>query len=552
MICGSATEKMRTSDFRRRTSAGLRGRCMRRPRGARVARRLKSEVTDRGSGTLAASALARHSEATRVSHDALGRPVSTADSESAARTWTYNERSEMTGCTSSDGSYSYFYDSIGNRTSSSSTSSNLVSVTHSYTANGLNQYDYVDSTALTYDADGNLTGDGRYSYAYDCENRLVSVTPILPSAGALAVENAYDHRSRRVRKTVRRYDGSAWQLERSHTFVWDDWNIVLERMENADLTTRIVEYYWGNDLSGTEQGAGGVGGLLAVSCDGKFYIPLYDGNGNIREYVDSSGELAAKFAYAPFGNVVSIEGDLPEPMMGDPQPADRTGLHGREFSFGFSTKYHDREVGLVVYQLRSYSPVLGRWLNRDPIEEDGGVNLYGFVKNNTICHVDIIGLYTMADAEKSLKAKGVLKGGTLGLFYSEMQLFSEWLSLERTRGSWWSVLPKCPKRICISKSGKPINPDPAIWQDPEPLGLNKINHPGGTFEMRSKPIGHYANQCIYDAAGVLMTRPPAAGTVDYYSTSGYLSEHFFHDLRPFHYSRNLRRIPDYYSVRLSW
>ncbi len=104
-----------------------------------------------------------------------------------ARTWTYNERSEMTGCTSSDGSYSYFYDSIGNRTSSSSTSSNLVSVTHSYTANGLNQYDYVDSTALTYDADGNLTGDGRYSYAYDCENRLVTMTPVSPSAGDLAI-----------------------------------------------------------------------------------------------------------------------------------------------------------------------------------------------------------------------------------------------------------------------------------------------------------------------------------------------------------------------------
>ena len=155
---------------------------MRRSRGARVvaSRGQELEVTNRGSGTLAASALARHCEATRVSHDALGRPVSTADSESAARTWTYNERSEMTGCTSNDGSYSYFYDSIGNRTSSSSTSSNLAPVTHYYTANGLNQYDYVDSTALTYDADGNLTGDGRYSYAYDCENRLVSVTPVSP------------------------------------------------------------------------------------------------------------------------------------------------------------------------------------------------------------------------------------------------------------------------------------------------------------------------------------------------------------------------------------
>ena len=71
----------------------------------------------------------------QASHDALGRPVSTADSESAARTWTYNERSEMTGCTSSDGSYSYFYDSIGNRTSSSGAVGNFAPTTHSYTAN---------------------------------------------------------------------------------------------------------------------------------------------------------------------------------------------------------------------------------------------------------------------------------------------------------------------------------------------------------------------------------------------------------------------------------
>ena len=110
-----------------------------------------------------------------------------------ARAWTYNERSEMTGCTSSDGSYSYFYDSIGNRTSSSSTGGNLAPVTHYDTANGLNQYDYVDSTALTYDADGNLTNDGQYSYAYDCENRFIVVRPVTPSTGDLSIVNEYDH-----------------------------------------------------------------------------------------------------------------------------------------------------------------------------------------------------------------------------------------------------------------------------------------------------------------------------------------------------------------------
>ena len=123
----------------------------------------------------------------QASHDALGRPVSTADSESAARTWTYNERSEMTGCTANDGSYSYMYDTIGNRLSSTEASGGYYGSSRLYIANGLNQYDYVDSTALTYDADGNLTGDGQYSYAYDCENRLVSVTPVSPSAGDLAI-----------------------------------------------------------------------------------------------------------------------------------------------------------------------------------------------------------------------------------------------------------------------------------------------------------------------------------------------------------------------------
>ena len=67
MICGSATEKTRTCDFRRRTSAGLRGRYMRRPCSARVAGSRMSDVPNRGSGTLAASALARHCKATRVS-----------------------------------------------------------------------------------------------------------------------------------------------------------------------------------------------------------------------------------------------------------------------------------------------------------------------------------------------------------------------------------------------------------------------------------------------------------------------------------------------------
>ena len=103
--------------------------------------------------------------------------------------------------------------------------------------------------------------------------------------------NAYDHRNRRIRKTVQRLHSTIapppsppvgiheWETQETHTFVWDGNNIVLENVEFADGTTRTIENFWGLDKSGTEQGAGGVEGLLAVSMDGVFYIPCYDHNG---------------------------------------------------------------------------------------------------------------------------------------------------------------------------------------------------------------------------------------------------------------------------------
>ena len=160
-----------------------------------------------------------------------------------------------------------------------------------------------------------------------------------------------------------------------------------------------------------------MGGLLAVSYDGEFYVPIYGGNGNVIAYVDSNEELAAKFEYDPFGNIVSVEGDIvepPPPMPGmEPQYVDRTGLHGREFSFGFSTKYHDREVGLVAYQLRSYSPALGRWLNRDPIEEEGGVNLYVCLRNGCLVFNDLLGLSPYVLGSKIPRYGVTMRGNTL-------------------------------------------------------------------------------------------------------------------------------------------
>ncbi len=303
-------------------------------------------------------------------YDLIDRPTNATDSVSLVREWLYNRRSELAAATVGADRYGYAYDSIGNRLWSAANA-----VTNSYTANSLNQYTAISAKANpVYDVDGNMTGDGTFAYAYDAENRLVSVTSAAETNCAIRVLNAYDHRNRRIRKTVQRLHSTIapppsppvgiheWETRETHTFVWDGNNIVLEKVEFADGTTRTFEYFWGMDKSGTEQGAGGVGGLLAVSVDGVFYIPCHDHNGNIVLYVSETGATAAQYTYDPYGNVIESSGPLAD-----------------VFNFGFSTKCHDRETGMIGYQQRFYSPVLGRWLNRDPIEEAGGEEFICFL-----------------------------------------------------------------------------------------------------------------------------------------------------------------------------
>ena len=300
-----------------------------------------------------------------------------------------NRRSELAAATVGTDSYGYAHDSIGNHLWSAANA-----VTNSYTANSLNQYTAVSAGANpVYDADGNMTGDGTFVYSYDAENRLDSAYPVLPFVGSVAVENRYDHRHRRVQKIVKRYDGEAWETAESRTFVWDGNNIVLEKVEFADGTTRTFEYFWGADKSGTEQGAGGVEGLLAVSMDGVFYLPFYDHNGNIIVYVSETGSIAAQYTYDPYGNIIESSGPLAD-----------------VFSFGFSTQYHDRETGMVGYKRRFYHPDLGRWLNRDPIEEEGGENLYAFCRNSPQLYVDVNGNFLLVDS-LVLSAVGGIVGG---------------------------------------------------------------------------------------------------------------------------------------------
>lgn len=246
--------------------------------------------------------------------------------------------------------------------------------------------------AFSHDVDGNLTSDGRWTYTYDAENRLVAMqtqTALSPSpfpnADARRIEFKNDYLGRRVQKTVRAgYNGSTFTTVVSdEKFVYAGWNLVL-KLNAASSNALVASYYWGLDWSGTMQGAGGVGGLLKVQEGGNTYLPMFDGNANVMGMVRAStGSIDAAYEYDAFGRTLR-----------------ETGSYAASNSFRFSTKYADTESGLIYYGLRYYSPSLGRFVTRDPIEEQGGLNLYGFVRNNAVNRWDYLGMRT-------LRGKGV-------------------------------------------------------------------------------------------------------------------------------------------------
>ena len=139
-----------------------------------------------------------------------------------------------------------------------------------------------------------------------------------------------------------------------------------------DRTISTIKYYWGKDLSGELQGAGGVGGLLYQTIDGIIYIPCYDNNGNVTKYVDPNGSVVASYTYDAFGKIVGKTGSLAD-----------------FFRHRFSTKYFDTESALYSYPCRYYKPDLMRWLTEDPIGDDGGLNLYGFFQFSSVDGVEV-------------------------------------------------------------------------------------------------------------------------------------------------------------------
>jgi len=319
--------------------------------------------------------------------------------------WTYEydlidqlERALYTETGSVTDEWEYQYDAMGNRTSSSEECSGG-SQSRSYAPNNLNQYTSITSTVdtvtsvadLQYDLNGNLTNDGVRAYSWDLQNQLSTVEDIELVQGSTRVTYAYDAMGRRVSKSVYTYESDVWSPTSDFCYFYDGWNMVSEIWNDLSEMQSGTNYFvWGNDLSGSLQGAGGVGGLLCSvrsqsGSDPKAFYPLYDHNGNVEKYIRQNGQVVAGFQYDGFGNTT--------------HEFIAQGLESKDFAYRFSTKYWDAETGLYYYGYRYYSPRFGRWIKRDPIGVKGGINIFAFVENNVVNRADYNGLNSVSPCD---------------------------------------------------------------------------------------------------------------------------------------------------------
>lgn len=258
------------------------------------------------------------------------------------------------------GDLTYDYDAAGRRiqVGGSFARTNLPQATATLPYNAANRLTKWGAKSLTYDANGNLLGDGVNKYSWDARNRLVSV-----SGPGLAAGFTYDAYGRRVKKTVNGV---------STDYLYDGDNAVQEKVGGTPtanmLTGAVDELFVRRDAAGT-------------------HAVLPDALGSTLALVDSTGTPRTQYTYEPFGKTTASGAANDNPSQYTGRENDGTSL------------YH--------YRARYYSPGLQRFISEDPIGFGGGdTNLYAYVGNEPIQRVDPSGLDSEEHHNEALHAVG--------------------------------------------------------------------------------------------------------------------------------------------------
>lgn len=239
-----------------------------------------------------------------------------------------------------------------------------------------------DIFLYAYDTEGNLLSDGVSMFEWDLRNRLTAIV-----TGTHRTEFTYDGSNRRV--GVKERTGGA--ITSDLRYIYAGIKLLEERSSNNSIVLR--RFY--------------NGGHVDVEGGGTRYAYTTDHLESIREVMILSGSsgnpttatLVARYDYDLWGRRVVLDGGT---------PAETLVLHG------FTGHVYHARSGLWLTPYRAYDSALGRFISRDPIQEDGGLNLYAYVGNQHMVLVDPLGLGSTGTSWGIAIGGGI--GGAVGGF----------------------------------------------------------------------------------------------------------------------------------------
>ena len=271
----------------------------------------------------------------------LGSAPPTTTTSTSTQDFSYDKLGQLIGISvNSTPSASFQFDPSGNLVSLTSGGT-----TSAFTYNSLNQP--TTPAGTTFDAKGQTTASGGKTFEWDDEGRLTAIVN-----GSARSEFGYDGYGRRISITEK----SGTTITSKKLYWWLGGSIVCER-DGLAAGNPITKRYFGQ-------------GVL-VGAQKLFYT--FDQLGSVRELVDDTGAIRADYRYDTYGTRTKSAGDL-------------------DSDFGYAGLFHHAPSGLMLATHRAYDPVSHRWLSRDPLGEGVDLNLYRYVGNSPVSHIDPNGL----------------------------------------------------------------------------------------------------------------------------------------------------------------
>ena len=285
-------------------------------------------------------------------NDLVGQTDST---NNMSWTYTYDLADRLTTAKTSTGrNYAYTYDPA----------SNLGPIqrpqgTTNITSNSVNQVIAVNGVASEYDSDGNVLRDYARTYTWNAENQLIGVSIV--GQTDMQTNIRYDGLGRRIA-----VDTTVNGITSENRYQWCGKTLCQARNSSDVVSRRYL-----------------IEGENAISLDNAFYYGM-DQISSTRDAVTvPSGGVAAHYDYDPYGTQVD------------------TATNTTDIKYG--ELFTNQQTGLYLASFRAYDTLLGRWLNRDPLQETGGLNLYRYALGNPLSLTDRSGEISKEDVFESMK-----------------------------------------------------------------------------------------------------------------------------------------------------